>query len=118
MHSVFLNCYPARALRGAWPQIVTSSVFGLHALLPAMSTYSAVSVIINSASDSVAGGPDPNGWDLLHRISGAALGIYSLCSLVSRHMQNEHPQVNGDSMSTNMITKYLLRAFEIGEATA
>lgn len=101
----------ARALQQAWPQVVTMTVFSLHAGLPAISTYSAVAVIL-SAFGASSGGvftvdmdaelieddgvftiQPRNGWDTLHRLAGLALGLYSLCAVVSRHVRSERPEL-------------------------
>jgi hypothetical protein len=72
-----------RAKREAWPQLVTTLVFALHALLPAISTYSAVSVILNTVFPAGESGiVDVSGWTFLHRISCAALAFYSFGSVM------------------------------------
>eukprot|EP00929_Paragymnodinium_shiwhaense_P074706 TRINITY_DN38238_c0_g3_i1.p1 TRINITY_DN38238_c0_g3~~TRINITY_DN38238_c0_g3_i1.p1 ORF type:complete len:1004 (-),score=218.94 TRINITY_DN38238_c0_g3_i1:111-3122(-) len=74
-------------IREAWPWLVCLLVFGTHALLPAVSAYSAASVILNSVFSD-----DPSdGWDTLHRLLGVGLGLYSFCQVVLQHMQDEWP---------------------------
>lgn len=78
-------------LSQAWPQGVTTAVFAAHALLPAISTFSALSVILESASrcDGTMAVDCGQGWDLLHRIACAVLGIYSLCCVGLYQLQSE-----------------------------
>lgn len=119
LRDAIYNSHVMRAIRNGWPQLVSASVFGLHAILPAISTYSAVSVIISSVVDSDAHGErDPNGWDLLPRISGVALGAYSLCAVISRHLQNEHLATDENSPVEQPYVLFTLRILGIIEAAA
>lgn len=81
----------ARMLQDAWPQIVTVSVFSLHAVLPAMSAYSALSMVLESAA--LAWGKSSPGWDRLHGIACMTLSFYSFCACVMQHMKNEKPEL-------------------------
>lgn len=75
-------------LRSAWPQLITTLVFALHALLPALSIYSATTVIISSLAQS------QQGWNLLHGSSCGCLGLYSLCSVLVRQLPPERKETD------------------------
>eukprot|EP00927_Polykrikos_kofoidii_P028656 TRINITY_DN24966_c0_g1_i1.p1 TRINITY_DN24966_c0_g1~~TRINITY_DN24966_c0_g1_i1.p1 ORF type:complete len:1086 (-),score=156.91 TRINITY_DN24966_c0_g1_i1:570-3827(-) len=106
-------------LRGDLPQLLTTSVFAVHALLPAVSTYSAVSLIFSSVENNQCyGGPDPNGWDPLHRVAGVALGLYSLSAVVIRHT-TDHVVMDPKASSCGAVSlRHLLRLLSATEAVA
>eukprot|EP00933_Yihiella_yeosuensis_P080172 TRINITY_DN93581_c0_g1_i1.p1 TRINITY_DN93581_c0_g1~~TRINITY_DN93581_c0_g1_i1.p1 ORF type:complete len:893 (+),score=140.86 TRINITY_DN93581_c0_g1_i1:129-2807(+) len=79
------------ALEEIWPQIVTTMVFLLHALLPALSTSSALSVVSGAISPTASDGSYGwDGWDLLNRLACAALGSFSFFSVLVHQMQAEY----------------------------
>eukprot|EP00439_Symbiodinium_sp_Y106_P061597 s887_g9.t1 len=84
----------------AWPQTVTALVFLLHALLPAISTMSSLSVVLSALSPA-AELHGWQGWDLLNRVACASLGLYSLFSVVLHQLQREYPE---DELSTASVT--------------
>jgi len=108
--------HETQMLEEAWPQIVTALVFTLHAALPAASTFSAVSVILNSwywPED------DPLklwGWDILHRLSTTALGFYSLFSIMLHQLQGVSPEE--EQWDERIIVRYSRRALLILVAAA
>jgi len=86
----------AQKLRDIWPQIVTMSVFTLHAVLPALSAYSAVSMVWESVS--MAWGRPMPGWDRLHGLACMMLGLYSFCTCMTQHLKNEKPDaISGET---------------------
>lgn len=88
----------AQKLQDAWPRIVTMAVFTLHALVPAISAYSAVNMVLDSAW-LVWVKSDP-GWDRLHGIACMMLGLYSFTSCVTQYLQSEmQDAIAGDSAS-------------------
>lgn len=80
-------------MKEAWPKTVTSFVFLLHALLPAISTMSSLSVVFSALSLSTDES-GWHGWDLLHRIASAALGLWSLASVVAHQYQTSYPEAS------------------------
>lgn len=105
----------ARMLRDAQPQIVTMSVFTLHAVLPAISAYSALVMVLESIS-MAWGRPSP-GWDRLHSIACMMLGCYSLCTCVTQHLKSEQSEsISGDKMAGPLRAIY--RFFSAGWAVA
>jgi hypothetical protein len=105
-----------------WPQVLATVVFAVHAVLPAISTYSAVYVMLGSAraTEGRLDDVDPNGWDGLHRIASFALGLYSLCAVVSRHVQNEWPppEAWNATRSMELLARWALRFLGTAEAIA
>eukprot|EP00930_Biecheleria_cincta_P031471 TRINITY_DN21848_c0_g2_i2.p1 TRINITY_DN21848_c0_g2~~TRINITY_DN21848_c0_g2_i2.p1 ORF type:complete len:830 (+),score=150.38 TRINITY_DN21848_c0_g2_i2:76-2565(+) len=81
----------------AWPKVVTSVVFLLHALLPAISTMSSLSVVVSALSVSTEESCW-HGWDLLNRIASAALGLFSLSSVLANHVQASYPEASVRSL--------------------
>eukprot|EP00811_Abedinium_folium_P000409 NODE_10375_length_1356_cov_7.475183.p1 GENE.NODE_10375_length_1356_cov_7.475183~~NODE_10375_length_1356_cov_7.475183.p1 ORF type:complete len:431 (-),score=116.00 NODE_10375_length_1356_cov_7.475183:63-1280(-) len=90
---------PVVVLTSAWPRLLTMAVFSLHALLPAVSSYSATGMLIGAmlgqSSGAIAGGSiaDGDGWGRFHRFSCGALGLFHLCTVFVRHLRSEHPDV-------------------------
>jgi len=89
----FYNSRAVRAIKEAWPRVVTTMVFTLHALLPAISMYSAVSMLLWSILQNQGHATDSGGWDPLHRICCFMLGLYGLCSAMMNHVQMENPEI-------------------------
>lgn len=104
------------ALREAWPQIVTVVVFTLHALLPAASTYSALSVILDSMHPRDGTPTGPIGWDILHRLSCAMLGLYSLCSVMIHQLQGDNPEF--ERLEAGKFLRSILRCLHITVAAS
>mmetsp|Transcript_32238 Transcript_32238/g.85201 ORF Transcript_32238/g.85201 Transcript_32238/m.85201 type:complete len:835 (-) Transcript_32238:68-2572(-) len=102
-------------LQETWPQIVTALVFTLHAILPAASTYSALSFILNSWYSSDGTFTVPIGWEILHRLSSTALGLYSLFSVMLRQLQGDHPE---DELEEAAILGPISRALQVLAAAA
>ncbi|CAE8626989.1 unnamed protein product [Polarella glacialis] len=78
-------------LEEAWPQLVTALVFLLHALLPAISAYSSLSVVFG-AVDSLDDSYSWYGWDLLNRVACGGLGLYSFFSVVLHQLHTGYPE--------------------------
>lgn len=95
----------AQKLQDAWPQIVTMAVFTLHALLPAISAFSAVNMVLDSAW--IAWGQVAPGWDRLHGLACVMLGFYSFSACVTQYLQSEKP----DAISSNSSSQTFRRMF-------
>jgi len=85
--SLFVNRQVSR-LQEMQPVTVTVLVFLLHALLPGISAFLAVSLI----RDSVFPGRPVLGWDLLHSLANCVLGFCSLFTCLGQHLKSQHPE--------------------------
>lgn len=102
-------------LNDIWPQILTILVFLLHAVLPAASTYSSMSMILGS----MVGGEhflDPGGWDMLHRLSSGMLGLYTLCMVLSNQITKDPGDT--DSEPQGKVSCAAIRILNLGWAIA
>jgi hypothetical protein len=93
----------ARMIQDAWPQIVTTLVFTLHAVLPAFSTLSALTMGLDSAAMAWYQ-PFP-GWDRLHGLACLLLALYSFCATVMQHMKAERSE-DESSRSRRLILRF------------
>jgi len=90
----FLPWPRIQRLRDSWPEILTTLVFTLHAVMPAISTFSALLLILPRQSATLGDATYLRGWDNLHRVACIVLGVQSLCSGVARHIESEHSDVH------------------------
>jgi len=105
----------ALALQEAWPRIMTAGVFTLHAVLPVISTYSAVSVLLGAVRPNNAFSV-PVGWDILHRLSGFVLGLYSLFCVISHQLQGE--QIDSEYPDIHVALRFPLKCLHFSIAAA
>lgn len=88
----------AENFQEAWPQLVTTLVFLLHAILPAISTASSISVVLAALSKTAADGSYGwEGWDLMNRLACASLGIFSLLSVLTHQLQT-NPEAESEDV--------------------
>eukprot|EP00931_Biecheleriopsis_adriatica_P080258 TRINITY_DN53613_c0_g1_i1.p1 TRINITY_DN53613_c0_g1~~TRINITY_DN53613_c0_g1_i1.p1 ORF type:complete len:847 (-),score=171.10 TRINITY_DN53613_c0_g1_i1:48-2588(-) len=81
-------------LEEVWPQMVTTLVFLLHAVLPGISTMSALSVVLAALAPAVSGSTYSwHGWDLLNRMACASLGVYSLASVIVHQLHSSEAEM-------------------------
>lgn len=85
--SLFVHRQVSR-LQALQPVTVTVLVFLLHALLPAISAFLAVSLI----RDSIFPGRPVLGWDLLHGSANCVLGFCSLFTCLGQFLRSQHPE--------------------------
>lgn len=99
------------ALQDIWPQILTAIVFSLHAVLPAISAYTAAAMILNSwrVEDNEPAGIA--GWEIFHRVSTTALGLYSSSSLLVLHLQDDQSGDEEPQLSKSL--KVVLRTLRV-----
>mmetsp|Transcript_106967 Transcript_106967/g.190191 ORF Transcript_106967/g.190191 Transcript_106967/m.190191 type:complete len:880 (-) Transcript_106967:93-2732(-) len=103
------------ALEEAWPQIVTSMVFLLHALMPAISTFSSLSVVLGALG---SGDLDYGwqGWDLMSRLACASLGFYSLSAVLILQLQSRFPEA--DSADAALSLRASMRSLLVARSAA
>jgi len=93
-----------QALRELWPRVVTMFVFTLHSALPALSTSSAVGLILGQGRQRLGDLGDEDDWDPLHWVSCAMLGVYSLCSVLKRQLEN-----NSEGQDIGVVVRCMAR---------
>ena len=71
----FLRWSRIHSLRDSWPEILTTLVFALHAVMPAVSTFSALHLILPRQPADLGDPTHQSGWDNLHRLACVMLGV-------------------------------------------